>query len=137
MAIVETSEFRIQYSLDLSSNGKYARFLITDGLPGGSYAWAWDSTDILSLGAWHHLVGTYDGITVCLYRDGVLRAANDPSPPHPATFSIGNNNMPVCIGGRFTKNNFKGLADDVRIFNRALTADEVTQLYIEELTEHH
>ncbi len=89
-----------------------------------------NSNYTLSLNHWHQIVGTYDGSIVKLYVNGVLINSN------PATLSIGNNSMPVCIGSYLGAYNFKGLVDDVRIYNRALTQDGVLGLYNKELPDH-
>jgi predicted metalloprotease len=118
------------YTIDLSQYGTYPRFIITDGIPGGDYGYAMDTGYTLSLNNWYQLVGTYDGSIVKLYVNGVLINSN------PATLLIGDNNLPVCIGSRLGSNSFKGLADDVRIYNRALTQDEVLAIYNEESPAH-
>jgi len=77
-------------------------------------------------GQWHHVTGTYDGSKLCVYVDGVLDASVT-TPGRTAT-----NNYSVCIGensqnqGRY----WKGMIDDVRIYNRALTAQEVSALML-------
>jgi hypothetical protein len=83
-------------------------------------------------GAWHVVVGTYDGSRVRLYVDGRLvseasasgniRYGLDVS----NDFLIGNTNNPNCTdpGG----NNFTGDIDDVRVYNRALSPGEIACL---------
>ncbi|MFH1371817.1 MAG: LamG domain-containing protein [Planctomycetota bacterium] len=97
--------------------------MITDGILGGNSGSAMNSSYTLSLNQWYHIVGTYDGSTIALYVNGA------PVNSNPKTLSIGNNNMPVCIGSRLSENSYKGIADDVRIYNRALTSEEVEELY--------
>ena len=76
-------------------------------------------------GRWHHVVGVYDGEKMCLYIDGVVDASQ------PASGGIATNNHPVYIGensemtGRF----WNGLIDDVRIYNYALSEDQVKAVY--------
>ena len=74
---------------------------------------------------WGHLAGTYDGATVKLYIDGSL--ANSMS------FSGTNAGMDTTMGaiGQSGLNDryFQGKIDDVRVYNRALSAGEVKQLY--------
>ncbi len=99
----------------------------------GSTEYTATATSAVTATAWHHFVGTYDGETVRLYADGVLVATNEtPS---------GNVNMStaVCfgIGGRVTNgadctastSSVNGAFDETRIYNRALSADEVRALY--------
>jgi hypothetical protein len=82
---------------------------------------------VFSTNQWIFIVGTYDGTNLSTYYNGNLNyATNSPG------FTIwGDNNQTLKIGydqyesGRF----FNGLIDDVRIYNRALSATEITNLY--------
>ncbi|MHC4175343.1 MAG: LamG domain-containing protein, partial [Planctomycetota bacterium] len=76
-------------------------------------------------GQWHHIVGAYDGAKVCLYVDGELDGSKKTSK------SIMTNNEPVCIGenSEQTGRYWNGLIDDVRIYNYALSHDEVAAFY--------
>jgi hypothetical protein len=76
-------------------------------------------------GQWHHIVGAYDGAQLCLYVDGELDSSKKTSK------SIMTNNEPVCIGenSEQTGRYWNGLIDDVRIYNYALSRDEIAALY--------
>ncbi len=86
----------------------------------------------LNDGNWHYVVGVYNGANLLLYVDGKID-----STPVAQTGLIANNSYSVKLG----KDNvvsgacggtaclFNGLIDDVHIYNRALSADEVRQLY--------
>ncbi len=76
-------------------------------------------------GQWHHIAGIYDGANLYVYVDGNLDASVA------STGQIANTGDPVFIGSNASMSNreFKGLIDDVCIFNRALTADEIASLY--------
>jgi len=78
-----------------------------------------------STGQWHHGVATFDGTNVKLYIDGILLKTE--SHPGSITTSI----YDVYIGDypRATGCHFNGLIDEVRIYNRALSADEVRYHY--------
>ncbi|MFH1882268.1 MAG: LamG domain-containing protein [Planctomycetota bacterium] len=72
------------------------------------------------VGQWGHLCMTYDGSAVILYKDGeeVARIA--------ATGKLQQNDLSLSIGGRLgSGQNFKGIIDDVYLYNHALSADEV------------
>ncbi|MBN1347360.1 MAG: glycoside hydrolase family 99-like domain-containing protein [Phycisphaerae bacterium] len=75
----------------------------------------------LPTGRWVHLAGTFDGKTMRIYVDGQERGVMDrPGPVHA-------NEFPLCLGS-YARNHaayFKGLLDEVRLYDRALTADEV------------
>lgn len=80
---------------------------------------------------WHHLVFmSKDGEVIC-YTDG----SNKVNKPNVTTCDT-RNNAPLLIGirhrdGRLKNNAFKGAVDDLRIYNRALSEEEIQQLYKE------
>src|SRR5690606_13794490 len=75
-------------------------------------------------GTWQHLVGTYDGTRMRLYVNGVEQG----SKAGPA--SIGVNSLPLGIGAESDGYRpLKGAVDGVRMYDRALTAAQVTALY--------
>jgi len=103
------------------SSGMLAAFWLSSG----GLVTASSSTNI-SDGRWHHVVMTYDGSAVHLYVDEV----------HTSTSTSGGSiqnlyNKGVLIGenagatGRY----WKGLLDDVRIYDYAVSATEVEQMY--------
>lgn len=80
-----------------------------------------------SINTWYNLIITYDGTTLKLYIDGGLEASS-------TAFDFGtiSNTDRFEIGGETTANTFlKGYLDNVRIYNRKLEDEEVTQLYEE------
>jgi len=81
----------------------------------------------VTAGEWHHVAGTYDGVNVRLYVDGV----EDPAEPAPHDAGISTNNCEVRIGGNSEKPEcfWNGLIDDVRIYNYALSEAEIMALY--------
>jgi hypothetical protein len=81
--------------------------------------WTIGGASILFDGGWHNIVFNYDGIAKKVYIDGSLLASRA------VTGSIGTNtsNLYLTIG------NYGGLIDDTMIFNRALSANEITALY--------
>jgi len=72
-------------------------------------------------GEWHHVAGVYDGSKLYLYQDGVC---TDSKSLHG---SINRNWSRVLIGenGQTPDRFWNGFIDDMRIYNRALTAEEV------------
>ena len=80
------------------------------------------------VGTWVHLCGVYDGTTYLLYRNGQLAAAQTDAVGAIAV------DAPWAIGARPSSvppdaNRFySGLLDEVRIYNRALSFDEVLAL---------
>jgi len=73
-------------------------------------------------GEWTHIFFTYDGSDTRLYKNGVLAAGpTSQTAPSDNTYAL----RFMGIGGY----NTAGKLDDVRIYNRALSAAEVLQLY--------
>ncbi len=80
---------------------------------------------VFSKGEWHHLVGIVDEKKKYIYADGKLAKESDYNGPMQANSTeheIGN----ASDGG------FVGLIDEVVIYNRALSANEVKQLFAAE-----
>jgi hypothetical protein len=79
------------------------------------------ATPSLPLNTWTHLAATYNGSTVTLYRNGTAVASQA------RTGSIASSTRPVRIGGNTIWGEyFAGMIDEVRIYNRALSAAEIT-----------
>ena len=75
----------------------------------------------LPTNAWSHLAMTYDGTTMRLYVNGSQVASA------PQTAVAMTSNLPLRLGGNTVWSEyFSGLLDDVRIYNRALSAAEIT-----------
>lgn len=75
----------------------------------------------LPTGRWVHLAGTFDGRTMRLYVDGKQVATMDrPGPVRP-------NDYPLTLGSYEVGHaaHFVGLLDEVKVYARALTAEEV------------
>lgn len=73
---------------------------------------------------WHHIAGVLDGKQMSIFVDGTLDASAESSP------NISVNDFPVLIGAnaQVKERLFRGLIDDVRIYNRALSIDEIRTL---------
>jgi hypothetical protein len=77
---------------------------------------------------WFHLSMTYDGTTMSLYVDGVLIESIS------QTGQLSNNEYSMLIGARnfldcALDSYFDGRLDDIGIWNRALTQEEITDLF--------
>ncbi|MHB1162931.1 MAG: LamG domain-containing protein [Minisyncoccota bacterium] len=84
-----------------------------------------------SAGRWHHYVFIGDkgqAVEVNLYIDGVLQTPTIRTNTNDNTNNFGNDPWYFMSRGGTTLFN-AGKLDDVRIFNRALSASEVTQMY--------
>jgi hypothetical protein len=91
------------------------------------YVSDWDFAASKSFAAdnqWHHVAGTYDGSNVRVYVDG------DEGTPYSYTSSISNTDHPFELGrGVSDSYNFAGALDDVRLYNAALTRNDVLGLF--------
>lgn len=81
---------------------------------------------IIKTGNWHHIVSVYDGANKYIYVDGILFAG-------PQTQGYGVNDNPLQLFGRsvpvVTNQWANGIIDEVRIYNRALSAEEIKAHY--------
>ena len=116
--IIQKGDTDNQYRL-LAESG-VLKFNLT-GVTSGSITSA-----LPSLNQWHHIAGTFDGSTIKLYVDGVV--VNQKS----ASGNIAVTTTPLYIGvkkiGAPSGDHFRGLIDDVGVWNRALSQTEITQL---------
>jgi len=80
--------------------------------------------NVLATGRWQHVASTWDGTTKRVYLDGVLDTSETGG-------SLTANSLPLGIGRILTpvtEESLVGSLDDVRIYNRALSADEIRDL---------
>lgn len=84
-------------------------------------------TEILQAGRWHFVTATYDGTLLLEYVDGALLAAT----VAPGGIVSTSQDLNIGRNAENTLDNFKGLIDDVRIYNRALSSAEITALFNE------
>jgi hypothetical protein len=84
------------------------------------------SDSVFATDTWYHVVGTYNGTTMLMYVNGVQQTQ---------TLNCGNNivtsTSPVTIGIFDNINNFclDGTIDEVAIYNRSLSAEEILNQY--------
>lgn len=88
------------------------------------------SAEPIQAGRWQHAMVTYDGSSraagLTIYVDG--RAVRSESQTDKLSATI-QNIVPLHIGMRNAEHSFRGIIDDVRIYNRLLSSEEVQQLY--------
>ena len=118
--------YYLAYTRNADKVGAVNFKIMSQGGPATGYHSTFFVTD-LAAGQWYHIVGTYDGTSRKLYIDGVLKKAIT------ETITLFHDSEPIQIGvqapgqGGF----WNGLIDEVRIYDRALTEDEIQQLYHE------
>ncbi len=104
----------------------YALYSANNASPPGAWAHA-ATTEAFVLGtaavptnSWTHLAATYDGTTLKFFVNGVQVSSK------PGVGPIAASSGALRVGGNGAWGEyFKGLIDDVRIYNRALSATEV------------
>jgi hypothetical protein len=106
-------------NLRMRSSGKFTFFLYNT-FSGGELL----SNTVATVNTWYHVVGVYDGSQAKIYINGVLDNFKD------ASGNVGDNNGSMYVGWNQGSNwYFNGSIDDVRIYNKALSATEIRQLY--------
>jgi hypothetical protein len=86
-------------------------------------------------GRWHHLAATYDGNTQRLYLDGQLSSTDlrwtgvIPANKYDLTLGANRSNPETSPSPGEAGAAFDGLMDEVMMFNRALSAEEIRQLF--------
>ena len=86
------------------------------------------SSENLTTGVWYHLVGTFKSKSeLKLYVNGVERASLSASS---VPMDFANTDQALFVGrvGDSTANFFDGQIDDVRVYNRALSSTEISNL---------
>ncbi|MEX0931437.1 MAG: LamG domain-containing protein, partial [Candidatus Paceibacterota bacterium] len=80
------------------------------------------SSGVNKINTWYHLTATYDGTTEIIYVNGSL------SGQQTAVGTAGSNSDILRIGGN-VGGYFSKIMDDVRIYNRALSREEIQTIY--------
>jgi Tfp pilus assembly protein PilX len=113
------------FELRLTTENKARFILITDG---SNYL----GVDSEALGAgWHHVVGVWDGDTPHVYVDGAEQSVTDVQAGFVTSITT---SAPTFIGKSpepATPIYFKGAIDDLRVYNRRLTENEIDKLHDE------
>jgi hypothetical protein len=88
------------------------------------------STSIIQANTWYHVAFTADGTTLKLYINGVLENSTS------QTITPAPNSGSLIIGSRASHgllNRFNGTIDEVAIYSRAKSADEIAADYTDEI----
>jgi hypothetical protein len=120
IAGLSASAFYLQYRQDV------ARFCFatqsTDGQTLGLFAAASAAPSAL---VWYHYAGVFDGANISLYVNGTFQS----STPRPGAWkAVGNTLVGRAQYAALPTDFWAGLIDDVRIYSRALSADEILKL---------
>lgn len=109
-------------AIEFNSGASKYWFRLTHGSGGLNM----NSATLISANTWYHVVATFDGSSVAkIYVNGALDATASASAPP----NFSGNSPTSLIGGDGGSANLKGQLDDLRVYNRALSASEVSELY--------
>jgi len=121
----------------VATNAYPTPYLLRITQTGGTLLWLVDAASVVSvagavlpLDEWAHVVATYDGANLRLYRNGEIEGG-----PTALTGAIDYTAEDISIGSwrRALSEYFIGDIKDCAIYNRALTPSEIKQLYIDPL----
>lgn len=103
-------------------------FFVSGG-PAGSFN-SIVGTRVVNDGVWHHVAAVRAGPTLILYVDGAVDASGTVA----LTAAINNSadvtlGTEVCVGSDTTER-FTGLLDEFAIYNRSLSAEQVSELFL-------
>jgi hypothetical protein len=97
------------------------------GLNDGSAGW-WNlaSGVVPEADKWYFVVATVDSSKACIYVNGELATSTEDVPG-----AIMTNDIQLAIGENYESNYryFNGVIDEVKIYNRALSAEEIAEQY--------
>jgi len=113
------------YELSLASSASTEKAFVrfNQATSGNDYRLDTISTYPSDGNTWVHLAATYDGSTIRIYYNG----QEEGSDAGPASIAV--NSLPLGIGADSTgATEFQGSLDDVRVYNRALSASEIRRL---------
>jgi len=112
----------MQWAIDAAVVGKEYRAVFNSTPPNFVYP----TNTIKADGKWCHLCLIYDGQFLSIFRNGFLVKSQAY-----AYGGLNTNSYSFMVGGSEAGNeNFNGWVDDIRIYNRALSSNEVAQLYV-------
>ena len=119
------SEKAYRITTNLGGNTNKIGFRITDGV--GIATNSYSTTDVTD-NRWHYVVGVFNGTHTLIYVDGSEEDSDTHAPgsivaPLTENLYIGT----ITKGG--LNDPFNGAIDEVRIYNRALSAEEINQSY--------
>jgi len=112
------------FDLQITSGNNFAFIVNTSASGGSNRNITSPALSTQDLRKWHHVAGTYDGTTMILYVNG------KPVNSNAQTGAVNNGGNGFGIGNNATCGQpIGGLYDDVRVYDRALTPEDVEALY--------
>ena len=87
---------------------------------------------VIPVDQWHHVAVIYNGADANLYIDGVLDKTETLTPPNPTNHSF----FIAAAGKSSPTAHFEGNIDEVRVWNRALTVDQLRYIMNQEIEDN-
>jgi hypothetical protein len=112
------------YTYDLSLNSDGSLEMDISNNDGSSRSEFASATGVITAGSWFHVCATYDHHEVRIYINGKISGT-------PGAYSLGIYDDPTSnfyVGGGWG-GYFDGVIDEARVYNRALSSTEVSELY--------
>ncbi|QCK13777.1 LamG-like jellyroll fold domain-containing protein [Mangrovivirga cuniculi] len=116
--------FNFMYETNTTYGDKQLRFTITNGT-GSQRTIALGSTGTLNAGKWHHVVVSGDGTSIRFYVDGQPDGSNTPIKGLASGIAYTN----LKLSDPNTSIKMAGGMDEIQIYNRTLTEQEIVDLY--------
>jgi len=116
--------------LGQNTNDQGLYFLCADDIdhPNGTWAACIIPIGEIPLNEWFQVVGTRNSINTKIYLNGVLKDVNSAGTPN-----INNPNQILIMGAQSTglAKSYKGKLDEIKIYNCAISEDQISDLYHE------
>lgn len=120
--IIGTDQSFAEVAVSSDADGNSAKF----GQNSGATSWFVDG-GVIPESEWHHIVGVYDGTNATIFVDGALKEG-------PVLHAFDENHGVTLLGklglASSQEDYFAGTLDEVRIWERALLAEEIKQMYV-------
>ena len=110
------------YNIYLNGSASNTFYLATERFCTGTatgVGYTYNDSDLLNI--WHHVVATYDGTTLRLYRNGVQINSGT------STGNVTNTSKTLEIGRRGGGSYFNGRLNGQKVYNKALSVSEISQ----------
>jgi len=115
----------IGFVLEFAPDGVTSQFAVE--ITTGTRVYAYSAIPV-TVGSWVHLTGVFDGTSVKIYVNGTLAGEST------LNGSVDLKGEPILVGANLSPgdwNWFNGIIDEVKVYNRVLSAAEVATIYTE------
>jgi hypothetical protein len=118
-----TRSWELRFNNCGSDNGRVYFMVSTDGTENPI---ATSGSNFVTLNQWYQVAGVFNGTNALVFINGILSGVSSQT----SGTSIFNSNRPVLIGMAAQGSYLNGTIDEVRIFNQALTPDQIDHVVL-------